>query len=136
MSAVPQDQTGLSISAILTRDEQGILSEWMNEGIQAGGSNFNSPAWDEVREMLSEISGTRAQQGFTPSETATFIFSVKRPLFTRIQQELKGQADALAAEIWSATELLDAMGLYTSEVFQKSKEEVIRRQQEEMLELS
>ena len=79
---------------------------------------------------------TRAQQGFTPSETATFIFSVKRPLFTRLQQELKGQADALAAEIWSATELLDAMGLYTSEVFQKSKEEVIRRQQEEMLELS
>jgi rsbT co-antagonist protein RsbR len=165
MSALPQDQAGLSISAILTRDEQGILSEWMKEmsdstrrgdlikesdlrsqcahflklmkqGIQVGGSNFNAPAWNEVREMLSEISRTRAQQGFTPSETATFIFSVKRPLFTRLQQELKGQADALAAEIWSATELLDAMGLYTSEVFQKSKEEVIRRQQEEMLELS
>src|ERR1700733_3982048 len=113
MSALPQDQAGLSISAVLTRDEQGILSEWMKEmsdstrrgdlikesdlrsqcahflklmkqGIQVGGSNFNAPAWNEVREMLSEISRTRAQQGFTPSETATFIFSVKRPLFTRI----------------------------------------------------
>ena len=31
MSALPQDQAGLSISAILTRDEQGILSEWMKE---------------------------------------------------------------------------------------------------------
>jgi rsbT co-antagonist protein RsbR len=69
-------------------------------------------------------------------ETATFVFSFKRPLFMRIQQEYKGQAEALGAEMWSVTELLDEMGLYTTEIFQKSREELINRQQEELLELS
>ena len=32
--------------------------------------------------------------------------------------------------------LLDKLGLYTTEVYQRSRDEVIRRQQEEMLELS
>jgi rsbT co-antagonist protein RsbR len=165
MSAIPQNQVGVAISNILARDEQVILNDWLKEmtastrrgdlikdgelrtqcaeflklvrqAAQSAGSNFKAPVWDPVREMLSDVSRTRAIQGFTPAETATFVFSAKRPLFTRIQEEYKGQADAMAAEIWAATELLDSMGLYTTEVFQKSREEVIRRQQEELLELS
>jgi rsbT co-antagonist protein RsbR len=165
MSALPQDQVGSSFSAILSRDEQSILAEWIKEmsgstrrgdlikeselrtqcaqflklvtqASEKAASNFNSSAWDPVRELLAEMSRSRAQQGFTPIETATFVFSVKRPLFRRIQQEYKSQPDALAAEMWAATELLDAMGLYTTEIFQKSREEVVRRQQEELLELS
>ena len=165
MSALPQDRIGASIANILARDEQGVVNDWMQEmasstrradlmnesefrnqcsqflslarqALQSAGHNFKSPAWDSVRNLLGEISHTRAQQGFTPSETAKFVFSLKRPLFTRIQQELRGQADAQATEMWAATELLDEMGLYTMETFQKSKEEVIRRQQEELLELS
>ena len=165
MSALPQDQLGSSISAILSRDEQSILAEWIKEmsastrrgdlikeselraqcaqflrlvtqATEKAGSNFNSSAWDAVRETLSDISRSRTQQGFTPSETATYMFSLKRALFRRIQQEYKAQPDALAAELWAATELLDTMGLYTTEVAQKSREDVIRRQQEELLELS
>jgi rsbT co-antagonist protein RsbR len=165
VSALPQNQVGVAISNVLARDEQIILNDWLKEmststrrgdlmkddelrtqcaallklvrqAAQSAGSNFKAPVWDPVREMLSEVSRTRAIQGFTPAETATFVFSVKRPLFNRIQEEYKGQADAMAAEIWAATELLDSMGLYTTEVFQKSREEVIRRQQEELLELS
>lgn len=165
MSALSQDKVGVSLANILARDEAGVLNDWiqemtvstrradlikesdlrtqcsqflslMNQALQAAGHNFKSPAWDAVRSMLSDISRTRAQQGFAPSETAKFVFSVKRPLFTRIQNDFRGQADALATEMWAATELLDEMGLYTIEVFQKSKEEVIRRQQEELLELS
>ena len=165
MSALPQDQVGSSLSAILSRDEQSILAEWIKEmsastrrgdlikeselrtqcsqflqlvtqAADKAGSNFSSSAWDSVREMLGDVSRSRAQQGFTPSETATFVFSLKRPLFRRIQQAYKSQPDALATEMWAATEVLDAMGLYTTEVFQKSREEVVRRQQEELLELS
>ncbi len=101
-----------------------------------GDVQFQSSAWDAVREMLGNISRTRALQGFTPSETASFVFSAKRPLFTQIREESKGNGELLASLMWAATELLDAMGVYTTEVYQKSREEVIRRQQEELLELS
>jgi rsbT co-antagonist protein RsbR len=86
--------------------------------------------------MLGGISRSRAIQGFSPSETASFVFSAKRPLFTLIRQESRNDVEALTAQTWAATELLDAMGLYTTEMYQKSREEVIRRQQEELLELS
>ena len=108
----------------------------MKQALETGGPNFNSPAWDRVREMLGDISRARAERGFSPTETASFVFSAKRPLFEKLRRSLKNDADSLAAEIWTATELLDAMGLYTTEVYQKSREGVIKRQQEELLELS
>jgi rsbT co-antagonist protein RsbR len=86
--------------------------------------------------MLNEISSSRAQQGFTPSETATFVFSLKRPLFDRVRAAYAGDPQALTAALWSTTELVDGLGLYTFEMFIKTREEVIRRQQEDMLELS
>ena len=42
----------------------------------------------------------------------------------------------LGAETWTATVLLDRLGLFTTEVYQRSREEVIARQQQELLELS
>jgi rsbT co-antagonist protein RsbR len=100
------------------------------------GSDLQASAWNETKEVLGDISRTRAQQGFTPSETAMFIFSLKRPLFDRLRQEHARDPEALTASLWSTTELLDGLGLYTTEVFITSKEREIRRQQEEMLELS
>jgi rsbT co-antagonist protein RsbR len=97
---------------------------------------ITSPQWSEVREILTELSHSRAQQGFTPSETATFIFSLKQPLFTRLRNELKEDPDALADEYWAATVLLDKLGIFTSETFQESRESTIARQQQELLELS
>jgi rsbT co-antagonist protein RsbR len=75
-------------------------------------------------------------QGFTPAETATFVLSFKKPLFTEIQAAAGNKAQVLADEMWFATELLDKLGLYTTETYQKAREEVIKRQQTEMLELS
>jgi rsbT co-antagonist protein RsbR len=89
-----------------------------------------------ARELLARISRSRGEQGFTPSETATFVFSLKRPLFSRIRRELERDPAALFQEIWSATELLDKLGLFTTEVYQKSRESLIARQRDEMLELS
>jgi rsbT co-antagonist protein RsbR len=98
--------------------------------------NINAPAWDETREFLSGVSRTRAHQGFSPSETATFILSLKQPLFALLRQELEGDPKRLADEMWVATAILDKLGLFTAEAYQKGREEVIGRQQQELLELS
>lgn len=105
------------------------------QALDTGSDDVRSAPWEGVRELLSRISRSRAQQGFRPSDTAMFVFSVKEPLFRRIRQDA-GSADAVAADTWAASAMLDELGLFTTEVFQKSREEVIVRQQQEMLELS
>jgi rsbT co-antagonist protein RsbR len=94
------------------------------------------PNWEPVRNFVGEVSRSRVIQGFTPSETATFVFSLKQPLFVRLRRIHEGQPDYLFEDLWNATVLLDKLGLYTTEVFQKSREEVIGRQQNEMFQLS
>jgi rsbT co-antagonist protein RsbR len=98
--------------------------------------SVHSAKWQAVRELLDEISRTRAVQGFTPSETARFVFSLKKPLFHRVAENCKNNPDALARLTWTLSEMLDSLGLYTTEVYQKSREEMIKRQQEDLLELS
>ena len=103
---------------------------------RAGTESLDNAAWAPLREFLASISSSRARQGFTPSETATFVLSLKEPVFARLAQELGSDARALADEIWKATTLLDALGLYTTESYQKTREQIIGEQQREMLELS
>ena len=103
---------------------------------QHDGENIESPGWTGVREMLQDVSRARSIQGYSASETASFIFSLKKPLFNQLRHELNGNGQALVDETWSINALLDKLGLYTAEVYQKSREEVINRQQQEMLELS
>lgn len=93
-------------------------------------------AWDELRQLLSEISQSRARQGSTPSETALFIFSLKQSLFTRLRTELAQTPEQLAEATWTISSLLDQLGLFTIEIFQKSRDQIIARQQQELLELS
>jgi rsbT co-antagonist protein RsbR len=64
------------------------------------------------------------------------VFSFKKPLFARLRQELGNDAEALFRETWTTSLLLDELGLFTTEAYQKSRENVIHRQQKEMLELS
>lgn len=103
------------------------------------GANFvdiHLSNWGPVRDFVGEVSRSRVIQGFTPSETATFVFSLKQPLFVRLRKIHEGQPENLFEDLWNATVLLDKLGLYTTEVFQKSREEVIGRQQDEMFQLS
>ncbi len=95
----------------------------------------SDPHWNELRELLAEISKSRSVQGFSPTEIAQFVFSFKGPLFQRLRNVVHDPA-ILASQIWDATELLDAIGLHAVEVCLKSREDVIRRHQEDMLELS
>jgi rsbT co-antagonist protein RsbR len=95
-----------------------------------------APGWSAVRDMLGGISRSRGLQGFTPAETAIFVFSLKEPLFRKIHDELGRDTDQLFDEFRRAGGLIDRLGLYTTEVHQKSREELIHRQQQDMLELS
>ena len=98
--------------------------------------NIEHRSWDDVRDLLSEISSSRAKSGSTPAETATFVFSLKQPLFAQLTAGFADDATALAAASWSISSLLDKLGLYTIEVFQKARDQIIVRQQQELLELS
>lgn len=118
----------------LRRQSHDFLAAFAQALTTAGGDPHSS-AWAPVRDLLGRLAESRARQGFSPIETATFVFSLKQPLFMLIRR-LDGDAPVLAAETWNATVLLDALGLYATEAYQKSREEVISRQQQEMLELS
>ena len=119
-------------------DQSGRFLTLLNASLKrdGGADDVTSPAWAEMRELLSDISRTRARQGFSPSETATFVFSLKQPVFERLRRELGKDPNALAEETWRASTLLDKLGLQTTELYQKSREELISRQQQEMMELS
>ena len=99
-------------------------------------ADSSSPNWKPVKDNLAEISKTRAIQGFSPLETAMFVFSLKQPLFDLAQQQVGHDSKQLAKVFWDLTTLLDQLGLYTTQVYQESREAVIRRQQEELMELS
>jgi len=100
------------------------------------GSDAASQHWNSVRDFLGGVSATRAKLGFTPSETARFVFSFKEPLFDLLRQELKNDPQTLIESLALGTKILDDLGLYTTEIYQKSREDIILRQQQEMLELS
>lgn len=109
----------------------------LKEAIQeADPTDLTAPGWKPGLEFLAGLSRDRAAMGFTPSEATTFVFSFKQPLFKRLQPEVGADLKEFSDEIWAATLLLDQLGLYMMEVFQKTREDVIRRQQDEMLELS
>jgi len=101
-----------------------------------GSGDISGPDWANVRDFLVDLSAKRARDGYSPKETAWFIFSLKRPLFTALRAQFGSDPVALADEVWLATALLDELGLLTFEAFQKNREEVILRQQKELLELS
>ena len=155
-----------SLNDILQRDPESLLQSWvdrqvsastfradrtsrqeltnhsgrflvqMRDAIRAGDTNIHSASWTGVRQVLDELSVSRAQQGFSPSETATFVFSLKQPFFERLRAMAGDDPEQLATLTWEANALLDALGLYTMEVFQRGREQVIVRQQQELLELS
>jgi rsbT co-antagonist protein RsbR len=154
-----------SIPQLIDKNQKQLLNEWLDQQTAAGtgegaageeqrslsqrfiaalkdglGSGqlaeLGTEKWAATRTVLEEVSQQGALRGATPTQTATFVFSLKQPLFNLLRRELGKDADKLAEEIWTATLILDKLGLYTTELFQKSREQVILRQQQEMLELS
>lgn len=154
------------LADILQKNESDLLSDWMNEQLAAvrrrdlmndvdlqtqssellraitqaakngNVTELSRSEWMPVRDRLTDISASRAKQGFSPSETATFVFSLKQPLFKRLRSDLSKDPEALFSEIWNANAMIDKLGLMTTEAYMKTKEQLIAKQAEEMLELS
>ena len=118
------------------RDQSREFLSLLQAAVESGSTQTDGPSWAPVRDFLARVSRSRALQGFSPTETATFVLSIKQPLFARLRGEFGGDAQGLADEVWGTTDLLDKLGLLTVESFVKSREELIQRQQREMMELS
>jgi len=117
-----------------SREFLGLLRAAAQDGDATQAST--APEWAAVRDLLGGMSLSRSLQGFTPAETATFVLSLKAPLFLKIRDELGRDSSHLFDELRRAGDLIDRLGLYTTEVYQKGREDVIHRQQQDMLELS
>ena len=124
------------ISEADLREQSREFLEHIVRGVRVGGTaEISHPAWQPAREMLASISASRGTQGFTPTETAMFVMSLKQPLFARLRAAVS-DPNQLAGELWSATVLIDKLALQTIETFILARERLISRQQEDMLELS
>jgi rsbT co-antagonist protein RsbR len=97
---------------------------------------FESAAFDELRAFLNQISHARAVKGYTPLENATYILSLRNTLLPLMAEELEGNSDAMISEMMYFTKLLDKMGLVMVETYIRSREEIIRQQRQDMMELS
>ena len=98
--------------------------------------DIEARAWDDTRQLLSEMSQSRVRQGHSPIDTASFVFSLKEPLFGYLRVALGDNPQQLSDTIVSTSNLFDKLGLLTIEIYQKAREQVILRQQQELLELS
>jgi rsbT co-antagonist protein RsbR len=128
-------------SDLISNEEMDSQSRELMNAIAAGAksgdiTNVDGPGWSQARETLTAISASRAKQGFSTSETATFVLSLKQPLFSVIRKELAASPDVMFDELWKATALVDKLALITADAFQASREKFIARQQEELMELS
>ncbi len=114
-----------------------IIIARLAQGCRDGNvTDIEAPSFAPLRDILADLSRTRALLGFSPSETATFLFSLKQPLFERLRDVPGADAASLAAETLSVSQLIDSLGLFMMETFQRAREEVIIRQQTEISELS
>lgn len=125
------------ISKVEVEEQSRAILDAIVMGVRTSGPvNVDGPGWDAARDLLQDISASRARQGFSPSEVARFILSLKQPLFSAIQAKLSSKQDSLLEALSAATELVDRLGLFTTEAFIATREELINRQQQELLELS
>jgi len=129
---------GAQIASQSSRAEARQLLEGLRDGLRAGGAPdaLDAPAWSSLREGLAGFSRSRAAKGETAGETSLFVLALKKPLFDALQARFGSDPAALAGTLWSVTTLIDRVAQHTVTTFQQSREEIIRRQQEELLELS
>ena len=128
-------QTGRIREAELQTQAKTVLGQ-LRDALASGASDGNTEAYAILRDTLGEISRSRAIQGFTPTDTANFVLSLKEPIFSSLGRRLSADPATMAAAILSTSHLLDQLSLHTMEVFLQSREEVIGRQGQEIAELS
>ncbi len=102
------------------------------EGVRGGGTDTSSEAYGEVKALLTELSRTRARQGFSPAETAVSVFGLKDGL-----EQLLGSGAAEDARVYlELSRIVDGLGMFTVDAYARTREQLISSQAEELLELS
>jgi rsbT co-antagonist protein RsbR len=134
-SAAGRNMTPAERQAV-ARHSKEFLSAFTVAAREGNFDHLSTPEWTPVKDILTDLSADRVKNGYSPSETALFIFSLKRPVFAALREEFGKDSDSLAEATSQASQLLDSLGLFTTEAFQKSRENIISRQQQELLELS
>jgi len=157
-------RSSAAVEALLSQHRDQVLAEWQTELSTGGGSrslvsergeteklldgvlaalraeggidDFGVAAWNPVRELLAELSRSRAAQGSTAADTSRFVLALKMPLFAGLQRLLGAEPEVLVAAVWEASTLVDHMAQFTATTYQRSREDIIQRQQQELLELS
>jgi len=100
-------------------------------------ARLDDTAWTKTRSVLAALSQSRAAQGASAGDTSQFVMSIKKPLFDAIQLQLGGEGARAAFDAArAASTLVDKLAQFTATTYQRSREEVIQRQQQELLELS
>ena len=125
--SAPTRRADLISEAELRTESESFLKA-LTDAVRAGNlSDIRAPEYKPVLEILARFSRSRGIQGFSPSETATFVFSLKQPILSALRKSGGNESTELGEDMWAVNVLLDKLGLYTTEVYQESREEVIRR---------
>jgi rsbT co-antagonist protein RsbR len=119
------------------RQQSRQLLEQLAQAIQdSGGESFDHPAFDELRRFLNEISHQRAVKGYTPMENATYVSALRNTVRPMLVEEYEGDPATLAGELGYLGNVIDKMALVMVENYIRSREETIRQQRADMMELS
>jgi rsbT co-antagonist protein RsbR len=99
---------------------------------EGGATDLDGDAAAELRGLLSELSSTRARQGFTATETAVSVLALKESLLV----VLNGDEAAVLRDYVAYSGFVDLLGLFTFDSYARAREELIADQAEQLLELS
>ncbi|MBC3539605.1 STAS domain-containing protein [Rufibacter sediminis] len=125
----------MSVSELQQQSEE-FLSTLLKAFASPNAEDTDSAGYESIHDILSEISITRARQGFSPRETSAYILSLKEVLSQVLEDRFKDETAILYREIISMNKIMDSLSLVTMETYIKGREEVILRQTNEMSEIS
>lgn len=90
---------------------------------------------DELKRAVSEFSLRRARVGTTPTATSLAVLSLKEAVLEAVQQSTDKPEELFSAALL-INQLLDAAGALSFDTYVEGREEIIRRQSRQLLELS
>ena len=111
------------------------LQKGFQSALAGGATDLADDAAGELRALLSELSNTRARQGFTATETAVSVFALKDAVLTLLDQAVTTDVATLRDYV-AFSAFVDRAGLFTFDVYVRAREELISGQAEQLLELS
>jgi rsbT co-antagonist protein RsbR len=109
------------------------LRKGFQSALSGGARGLTEEPAAELRAQLSELSSSRARQGFSGTETAVSLFSFKDAVLGILD---KNGGDATLRDYVAFASFVDAAALFTFDSYVRVREGLIADQAEQLLELS